>query len=88
MAALLAQMYCEDVLQGADVLIFCDNLGALTGLIAGHSPQQDTAVVLSVFHILIHKIKARVWGEHVESEANVADEPSRMGPRTKLIAAR
>ena len=29
-------------------------------------------------------MNARVWGEYVESEANIADEPSRQGVNTKF----
>ena len=77
-------MWCQDILQDADIIFFCDNVGALAGLIGGHSSTEDTAAILSIFHLLINRLGARIWGEHVESEANIADEPSRQRPATIL----
>ena len=34
----------------------------------------------------MNRLEARAWGEHVESEANIADEPSRQGGLTSLRA--
>ena len=84
LAALLAPMWCADVLEGTDIIYFCDNVGALAGLVGGHSSKEDTAIALGTFHLLVHGLSARVWGEHVESEANMADEPSRNGPKSEL----
>jgi hypothetical protein len=80
LAALLAPKWQKEQLFQQDIMFFCDNVAALCGLIGGHSSQQDTAAILGLFHIQIQGLQARIWGEHVESAANVADAPSREGP--------
>ncbi len=30
-----------------------------------------------MFHLLAFRLECRIWGEHVDSASNVADEPSR-----------
>ena len=79
LAALLPPRWLPHILQNSDLLFFCDNISALSGLISGHSPKVDTACILSVFHVLLMNLSCRVWGEYVESPANMADGPSREG---------
>ena len=66
-------------MKNSDVIYFGDNVSALGGLISGHSSKEDTASIVSLFHVMLHRMGCRVWGEHVESNANIADGPFQGG---------
>ena len=77
-------MVMGDELRGRDAILFSDNLAALSALVSGHSHQEDGAELASAFHIITCALQCRIWGEHVESEANLADEPSREMSESQL----
>ena len=84
LACCLVPFNFPDLLKGKDVLWFIDNTSALKGVIGGHSSIADSARICSAFHLLMQKLDARVWAEHVESAANIADEPSRELARSRV----
>ena len=55
-----------------------DNIGGLAGLIGGASGADDLSAIASVFQLLTVSMGLRTWLEYVESEANIADGPSRL----------
>lgn len=78
-AALLAPNQKLGILRNSGVIFFCDNVADLCGSVGGHSNEEGSAVILSAFHIVMYSLGSRLWGEHVESNANMADPPSREG---------
>ena len=78
-------------LQDADLLHFVDNTSALSGFIGGSASSEDSAAIFAIFHVQLMRLNIRYWAEHVESKANVADGPSRIGedcPVAKLLRCR
>ena len=78
-AVLLAAIHEPECLRQKDVIHFIDNSSALSGLIKGHSSQNDSSALLSIFAVITASLCARFWHEFVESSANVADGLSRNG---------
>jgi hypothetical protein len=56
---------------------FVDNTSALAGFIKGTSKVEDSCAIFSIYHILLARLGVRHWAEHVESEGNCSDGPSR-----------
>ena len=56
-----------------------DNQGALAALISGFSSQDDCCSVACLYQLIAAEAGIRPWFEYVESEANIADGPSRAG---------
>ena len=59
------------------VLHFVDNQGALSNLVSGSSTDPDSRAIVYDSALQMAKLGARAWYEWVESEANIADLPSR-----------
>ena len=59
------------------ILHFVDNQGALSSLIGGFTAQEDVAPISCLYQLLLVSMGAMAWLEYVESEANIADLPSR-----------
>lgn len=78
LGALSAIYTCAERLRGLRVIHFVDNQGALASLISGSSIARDLLAIASVFQILVVAMGIRLWLEFVESDANVADGPSRL----------
>jgi hypothetical protein len=85
-AALLAPYNLPELFTEANVIHFVDNQSALSCLISGSIPQQDTSTIVSIFSLLLAAQKCRLWCEYVESEANVSDGVSREGFTDPLVA--
>ena len=84
MAALLALYNEPSLLKDADIIHFIDNRAALSGVIRGCSSKSDSAAIASVYHLLLARIGARCWAEHVDSDSNPIDAMSRVGPAGAL----
>jgi hypothetical protein len=63
----------------ADRLVFhyVDNQGSLSNLVSGSSADPDSRSIVYASALQLASLRARVWYEWVESEANIADLPSR-----------
>ena len=81
LGALSAIHSCSQVLAGNRLLHFVDNQGALASLIHGFSSQDDCCSLACLYQLTAAEAGVRVWLEYVESEANLADGPSRFGGR-------
>jgi hypothetical protein len=76
--AAVAVYYSEPSLfRNRDVIHWIDNTSALMALIKGYSGMSDSARLVHALYLVKYHLKCRVWFEHVVSEANVADLPSR-----------
>ena len=63
-----------------DILSFIDNIGALSALIRGLSPQEDAAGISYFCHLHLAALDCRCYFERVECAAYLIDEMSRVGP--------
>ena len=79
LGALSAVHTCRSQLHGHRLLHFVDNQGALAALISGFSSQDDCCSVACLYQLIAAEAGIRPWFEYVESEANIADGPSRVG---------
>ena len=77
--ALSALHSVREALFGHRVIHFVDNQGALSALIGGFSTDPDTSAIACMYQLIAASCSVRVWFEYVESEANIADGPSREG---------
>ena len=73
-----------DLLKDSDVMHFVDNQGTLSTLIRGAARDGDLAVLASFYQLTCARLGVRAWLEYVESEANIADGPSRVGVQWAL----
>jgi len=64
-------------ISGSDVNHFGDNTAANGCVTCGYSKASDMARMASAHHLLISRLRTRVWIEWVPSASNVADLPSR-----------
>ena len=62
-----------------DFIHFIDNRGALAQIVSGAAAEEDLSSLADLQQILSAKLGARSWSEYVESSANIADGPSRLG---------
>ena len=60
-----------------DVIHWIDNSSAIMALIKGYSGMPDSARLVHAYYLMMYKLGTRVWFEHVVSDANVSDMPSR-----------
>lgn len=60
-----------------DVNHFADNTAANGATCRGYSPLPDISMMVGSFHLKLARLSTRPWIEWVESEANIADLPSR-----------
>ena len=74
-AALLSR---PDDFAGRSVVLFIDNVGALSSLLHGYSSKPDCARLCNVFHLLAASLRCSFWFEWVPSGANISDLPSRL----------
>ena len=78
LAAVAVYSSCPDLVRDRDVIHWIDNTSAMMALIKGFSSLPDSARLVHAHNLLVHPLRCRVWFEHVVSEANVADMPSRL----------
>ena len=74
------------LLQDTDILWGIDNAGAEASLIKGYSSSADTADIVTAVNLIIHRLGARVWWFHVDSNSNPSDGLSRDGISDPWIA--
>ena len=55
-----------------------DNSSAVAALAKGYSSAIDSALIVQAIHAQLAGLGADVWFEYVRTDANVADEPSRV----------
>ena len=85
-AGVLPLFNCKDALKGLDLMHFVDNTSALAGFIKGTSAVEDSCAIFSIYHILLARLGVRHWAEHVESEGNCSDGPSRCNGDIEKLA--
>ena len=76
-------------LAGKRCLHWIDNSSAVAALVKGYSGQPDSARIVHAVHATLAGLEARAWFEYVRTDANVADEPSRvdLSGRTYALGA-
>ena len=80
MIALMAQFsFFAEELRGTETIAFCDNLGVVFCAVKGDSAAIDLACMSRALCMRTLELRATVWFEYVESEANIADGGSRCG---------
>ena len=62
------------------MLHFIDNVGALRALVHGAYRAHAMGALACVYQLILAVAGCRFWGEFVESGANIADGPTRIGP--------
>ena len=65
------------LLQDRAVMLFIDNVQALSAIIKGYAAQPDCAALVNCFHEAVFELRSPLWAEWVASEANIADWPTR-----------
>ena len=88
LAGLVPLYNCPGLLRRARLLHFVDNSAALSGFVGKISACPDSACIFALFQIVRLKLEISYWAEHVDSEANCSDEPSRLGdsaPRARAL---
>lgn len=78
LAILTAILTSPDSFQGRDVLIWTDNVGALSACVHGYSKHPDMAALSNAIHLSLGRLQARAYFAHVPGLANPADIPSRV----------
>ena len=58
--------------------MYQDNTAAFHAMVSGSSPSKAISHAAHVFHCIVAGLEIDLWVEHVKSEANIADIPSRM----------
>ena len=80
--AALSPLYtCPSLVFQRDFIHFIDNQSSLAMLVKGTAAAEDLGALASLRQILATKLDSRAWLEFVESSANLADGPSRLGPQ-------
>ena len=69
----------EDLLSDSSVIMFIDNMGVLCSLVLGHCKGADLSLPVYSTVLQVAQLQAQVWFEYVDSNANLADGPSRLG---------
>jgi hypothetical protein len=78
--ALAAPYFAAEImpsLAGHSLIHFADNQAANAAAIKGSSSSASMARIVSAFHLQWLRLNIRPWIEFVNSEANLADDPSR-----------
>ena len=78
LATLVTDMSLAAELRGKRALHFVDNTSAVAALSKGYSGVPDSARLVHAFHAYAAGLGCATYFEYVRSEANVADEPSRV----------
>jgi hypothetical protein len=67
----------RDLVHGRRVLLFQDNSTAFTVAITGSSDSDVVREIAGLFHLSAAALNVSLWIEHVQTEAMLADIPSR-----------
>jgi hypothetical protein len=67
----------RDLVRGRRVLLFQDNSTAFTAAITGYSDSDIVREIAGLFHLSAAALNVSLWIEHVQTEAMLADIPSR-----------
>ena len=89
LAALVPYLSMPATLAGRDVVHWIDNTSAKAALVHGYSGAPDSSRLVHALHAYNLGLRARPWFEYVRSQANPADEPSRVdlaGIRWRVLA--
>ena len=78
--------FCS-LIQGRDVIAFCDNASAVSALIRMSSKSEDVQTIAELFTVLCLKAECRCWVDWVDSESNPADGLSRAGVHDRWTLA-
>ena len=78
-ACVLGLASTPELFQDVDLIHFVDNTAALAAIITGSSGKRDVAPLACAYQLLLAQRGSRLWAEYVESDANIADGPSRDG---------
>ena len=76
--AIIPYLTVPELLAGRDVVHFIDNTSAVVALSKGYSGAPDSARLVHMFHAWQAGSRSNVWFEYVPTDANPADEPSRV----------
>jgi hypothetical protein len=77
-AVVMGLILAADYIRGRDVIWYEDNSAALSSLIKGASGNSELDCGCAVAHLSMALLRARVWFEYIESQANWADGASRL----------
>ena len=78
LACLLGPHNWPEAFRNADVMHYVDNTSALSGCLKGGSGVEDSNPIFHLHALRLAELGTRYWVEWDESEANPADEPSRL----------
>jgi len=78
LAILVALLSAPDLLRDRDIVIWSDNVGALSACVHGYSRQPEMAALSNAIHLLLADSRSRAYFLHVPGKANCADIPSRV----------
>ena len=65
-------------LRGRHVMHWIDNASAVAASVHGYSSAIDSSRIVHALHATLGGLGADVWFEYIRTDANVADEPSRV----------
>jgi hypothetical protein len=77
LAALCAVLTFQEAIRGRRVVLFIDNMSALSAIVNGYTGQTHMALLSNMFHTVLAALQVDLWSEWVPSKANIADVPSR-----------
>jgi len=90
LAGLCGLLTLGQELRGRRVYFFCDNTAAWSSIITGYSSSKTMARVSALFQLFVAALDKELWVEWVNTDANIADLPSRplsgRGELSKIIA--
>ena len=78
LAILAAILSAPDLLRDRDIVVWSDNVGALSACVHGYSRQPEMAALSNAIHLLLADSCSRAYFLHVPGKANCADIPSRV----------
>ena len=67
----------RDLVRGRRVLLFQDNSTAFTSAITGYSDSDIVREIAGLFHLSAAALNLSLWIEHAQTDAMLADIPSR-----------
>ena len=60
------------------VLHYIDNTSSMAGAVKGYSSKSDSALLLTIMHLVFAMLRIAPWFAYVASKANCSDGPSRL----------
>ena len=76
-AAVAVWFTLPDLLRDRAVMMFIDNVVALSAIVNGYANKADCAALVNCFHEAVLSLRSHLWSEWVPSKANIADFPTR-----------